>query len=291
MSLQKKSSKAGLIFISIWLFGLITLKLGPFLISFVLSFTDYSLIKKPNFIGIQNYINMFQDPVFYISLKATFLYVFFTVPVQLSFALFVANILNYNIRGVNFFRTAYYIPSILGGSIAVSILWKFLFSKVGFINIFLSYFSIPPIEWLSDPNIAIYTISLLRVWQFGSSMVIFLAALQNVPKDLYEAATIEGASKWTVFTRITIPIISPVIFFNFILQLINAFQEFNSPYLITQGGPLNSTNLLSLLIYTNAFGFYKMGYASAISWFLFIIIMIFTLLIFKTQKNWVHYAD
>ena len=195
MSLQKKSSKAGLIFISIWLFGLITLKLGPFLISFVLSFTDYSLIKKPNFIGIQNYINMFQDPVFYISLKATFLYVFFTVPVQLSFALFVANILNYNIRGVNFFRTAYYIPSILGGSIAVSILWKFLFSKVGFINIFLSYFSIPPIEWLSDPNIAIYTISLLRVWQFGSSMVIFLAALQNVPKDLYEAATIEGASK------------------------------------------------------------------------------------------------
>ena len=216
---------------------------------------------------------------------------FITVPIKLAFALFIANILNYKLKGINFFRTAYYIPSILGGSVAIAVLWRFLFSDQGLINIIIGYLGIEPISWLGDPKYALFTVSLLRAWQFGSAMVIFLAALKNIPEDLYESARIEGASKTMQFIHITIPMISPVIFFNFIMQLIQAFQEFNGPYIITGGGPLNSTKLLPLLIYDNAFNYYQMGYASAISWVLFVIIMVFTVFSFRSQKYWVHYSD
>jgi oligogalacturonide transport system permease protein len=281
----------GLLFIAPWLLGLLVFTLIPFIASFYLSFTDYKLVTSPKFIGLGNYIKALNDPDFRISFVNTLKYVFLTVPIKLAFALFIAQILNFKLKGVNFFRTAYYIPSILGGSVAIAILWRFLFAADGLINMITGMVGIPAVNWLGDPKMALFTISLLRVWQFGSAMVIFLAALKNIPEELYEAARIDGASKTKMFLNITIPMITPVVFFNFIMQLVQAFQEFNGPYIITGGGPLKSTTLLPLLIYNNAFSYFNMGYASAISWFLFAVIMIFTLLTFRSQKYWVHYSD
>ncbi len=281
----------GLLFITPWILGLLLFTLIPFIASFYLSFTEYKLVTPPNFIGIKNYITAVNDPDFVLSFKNTLKFVFITVPIKLAFALFIAQILNFKLRGVNFFRTAYYIPSILGGSVAIAILWRFLFAADGLINMMTGAIGIPAVNWLGDPKMALFTISLLRVWQFGSAMVIFLAALKNVPAELYEAARIDGASKIRMFFSITLPLITPIIFFNFLMQLIQAFQEFNGPYIITGGGPLNSTTLLPLLIYNNAFRYFNMGYASAISWFLFLVIMIFTLIVFRSQKYWVHYSE
>lgn len=288
---MKHSKYTGYLYILPWIIGILVFSLFPFVSSFIISFTDYNLIDEASFIGLKNYKNMFQDELFRKSLWNTIKYVFMTVPVKLAFALFIAHILNFKLKGVNIFRTAYYIPSILGGSVAISVLWKFLFADTGLINIALGVFGIEGISWLGNPKYALFTISLLRSWQFGSAMVIFLAALKNIPEDLYEAAKIDGASKFRTFISITVPMITPVIFFNFIMQLVQAFQEFNAPYIITGGGPLKSTYLLPLMIYENTFGYYKMGYGSAMSWFLFFIIMIFTAITFSSQKHWVHYSD
>ena len=285
------SKNTGLLFIMPWFLGLLVFRIVPFMLSLGLSFTNYKLINTPSFIGLENYKTMLADEYFRTSFVNTFKYVFLTVPFKLSFALFIAYILNFKLKGVNFFRTAYYIPSILGGSVAIAILWRFIFSQDGLVNMITGIFGIPAVNWLGDPKTALFTVSLLRVWQFGSAMIIFLAALRNVPTELYEAAEIDGASKIAVFFKITLPILTPVIFFNFVMQLVEAFQEFKGPYLITQGGPRNSTMLLPLLIYNNAFAYFKMVYASAIAWTLFIVIMIFTVFTFKSQKHWVHYSD
>ncbi|SHI69947.1 oligogalacturonide ABC transporter membrane protein [Geosporobacter subterraneus DSM 17957] len=281
----------GMLYITPWLIGIIVFTAFPFITSFVLSFTNYNLMSAPKFIGLQNYITMFRSPDFRKAFGVTFRYVAITVPLKLAFALFIAYILNFKIKGVNFFRTAYYLPSILGGSVAISILWRFLFADTGLINIFLGFLGFQSISWLGNPTYAIFTLSLLRVWQFGSPMVIFLAALKNIPESLYEAAKIDGASKVSMFFKITLPLITPVVFFNFIMQLIQAFQEFNAPYIITGGGPLKSTYLLPLMIYDNSFKYFKMGYGSALSWFLFVVIMIFTAITFRSEKYWVHYSD
>lgn len=281
----------GMLYITPWLIGIIVFTAFPFITSFVLSFTNYDLMSAPKFIGVQNYITMFRSPDFRKAFGVTFRYVAITVPLKLAFALFIAYILNFKIKGVNFFRTAYYLPSILGGSVAISILWRFLFADTGLINIFLGFLGFQSISWLGNPTYAIFTLSLLRVWQFGSPMVIFLAALKNIPESLYEAAKIDGASKVSMFFKITLPLITPVVFFNFIMQLIQAFQEFNAPYIITGGGPLKSTYLLPLMIYDNSFKYFKMGYGSALSWFLFVVIMIFTAITFRSEKYWVHYSD
>ncbi|WOO87087.1 sugar ABC transporter permease [Mollicutes bacterium LVI A0039] len=275
-----------------WFLGVVLLKIVPFLISFVLSFTSYNLIDSPSFIGFGNYIKMFtDDPIFAKSIVATFKYAFITVPLVLVVSLMVATILNFKIKGVNFFRSVYYIPSILGGNVAVAILWQSLFANDGIINMVLGVFNIDAIPWLVNPNTALFTIGLLRAWQFGSTMVIFLAALQNVPKSLYEAAEIDGAGKIKQFFNVTLPIITPVVLFNFVMGLVHAFQEFNAPYLITDGGPMHSTYLMNMYIYESAFTTYNMGYASALSWVLFIIIMVFTLMVFRSSKYWVHYSD
>ncbi|MEW9121914.1 MAG: sugar ABC transporter permease [Thermotaleaceae bacterium] len=281
----------GLLYITPWLIGIVVFTAFPFITSFILSFTNYDLMSTPKFIGLQNYITMFNSPDFRKAFGVTFRYVMITVPLKLAFALFIAYILNFKIKGVNFFRTAYYLPSILGGSVAISMLWRFLFSDTGLINIFLGFLGFEGISWLGNPTYAIFTLSLLRVWQFGSPMVIFLAALKNIPESLYEAAKIDGASKASMFFKITLPLITPVVFFNFIMQLIQAFQEFNAPYIITGGGPLKSTYLLPLMIYDNSFKYFKMGYGSALSWFLFVVIMIFTVITFRSEKYWVHYSD
>jgi len=275
-----------------WIIGFVVFKLNPFYNSLVLSLQQNNLIREPKWVQLQNYQKLlFEDELFKTSLMVTFKYVFLTVPLVLVFALFIAYILNFKIKGVNFFRTAYYIPSILGGSVAVSIVWKFIFGNDGVINAMLDMVGLEPVMWLTDTRYALIVLSLLKAWQFGSVMVIFLSALQGVPQSLYEAASIDGAGKWRSFFTITVPMITPVILFNGVQLLVKSFQEFNSAYLISDGGPLNSTYLLNLFIYKNAFSSFKMGYASAASWIMFLIIMVFTAIIFKSSNYWVHYND
>lgn len=288
---MENSRFLGLAYLSPYIIGLLAFTAVPFIASFGLSFTDYDLLSPAKWVGFENYIDLFtKDRTFQKSLSVTLFYVFITVPLKLTFALFIAYILNYKLKFINIFRTAYYVPSILGGSIAIAILWRYIFANTGLVNLMLAGLGLEPVNWFGDPQNALFTITLLRVWQFGSAMVIFLAALQSIDKSLYEAAAIEGAGKIRIFFYITIPLITPVIFFNLIMQMVQAFQEFNGPYIITEGGPLKSTYLLSLYIYEEAFKSFDMGYASAIAWVLFIIIMALTLVAFWSSRKWVYYA-
>lgn len=281
----------GLVYLSPYIIGLMVFTALPFAASFYLSFTDYNLMSAPVFIGLDNYWKLFTgDRTFRKSLWVTLVYVFTTVPLKLAFALFIAVILNYKLKFINFFRTAFYVPSILGGSIAIAVMWRYLFADVGIVNMALQGIGLEPVNWFGDPTNALFTITLLRLWQFGSAMVIFLAALQSIDKSLYEAASIDGAGKFATFWHITMPLITPVIFFNLIMQMVQAFQEFNGPYIITQGGPLKSTYLLPLYIYEEAFKRFDMGYASAIAWVLFVIIMVLTVIAFWSSRHWVYYA-
>lgn len=281
----------GLVYILPWLIGMVFLTLYPFINALIISFTDYNLVRDPNFIGLANYTKLFKDEDFLGTLTATLKYTVITVPLQLAFALFIAYILNFKLKGINFFRTAYYIPSLLGGNVAVAVLWRFLFQQDGLINRIIGVVGIQPVAWLSSPGGAMSVIVILKVWQFGSAMLIFLAALKDVPQDLYEAASVDGSTKLHSFIHITMPLITPTIFFNLVMQLVNAFQEFNGPYLVTGKGPLNATYLTSMYIYDNAFKYFNMGYASAASWILFLIIVAVTLILFATQDKWVYYSD
>ena len=282
----------GFILIPPWLIGFCIFKLYPFVSSLVYSFTDYDLFKGvQNVVGFQNYIDAFTKPKNVKALQVTFTYAFMTVPLKLIFALFIAYILNFKIKGVGLFRTAYYVPSILGGSVAIAVLWKALFKNDGVINTILAMLGFESINFLADKNWALFIICLLRVWQFGSAMVLFLAALKGVPEDLYEAASIDGATKGRQFLSITIPLISPVIFYNLVTQLVQAFQEFNGPYIITNGGPRNATTLISVIVYNTAFKDYKVGMSSAMAWVMFVIVMVLTVIAFVSQKKWVYYSD
>ena len=281
----------GLLFILPWLIGFLVLKGYPFLSSLVYSFSDESLFEGISRWGVFNYIKIFTDRKIKTGFMTTFKYAFMTVPLKLIFALFIAYILNFKIKGVKMFRTVYYIPSILGSSVAIAVLWKAIFKDDGIVNMILGFFGVAGPHWLSNKTAALFIICLLRVWQFGSTMVIFLAALKGVSPDLYEAASLDGAGKWRQFFTITVPLITPVIFYNLVTQLVQAFQEFNGPYIITQGGPRGATTLVSLLIYNNAFKKYDMGLASAQAWVLFIILMIFTAILQYSQKHWVYYSD
>ena len=276
----------GFILILPWLIGFCIFKLYPFVSSLVYSFTDYDLFKGvQNVVGFQNYIDAFTKPKNVKALQVTFTYAFMTVPLKLIFALFIAYILNFKIKGVGLFRTAYYVPSILGGSVAIAVLWKALFKNDGVINTILAMLGFESINFLADKNWALFIICLLRVWQFGSAMVLFLAALKGVPEDLYEAASIDGATKGRQFLSITIPLISPVIFYNLVTQLVQAFQEFNGPYIITNGGPRNATTLISVIVYNTAFKDYKVGMSSAMAWVMFVIVMVLTVIAFVSQKK------
>ena len=282
----------GFVLILPWLIGFCIFKLYPFVSSLVYSFTDYDLFRGvQNVVGFQNYIDAFTKAKNVKALKVTFTYAFMTVPLKLIFALFIAYILNFKIKGVGLFRTAYYVPSILGGSVAIAVLWKALFKNDGVVNTILTMLGFESINFLADKNWALFIICLLRVWQFGSAMVLFLAALKGVPEDLYEAASIDGATKGRQFLSITIPLISPVIFYNLVTQLVQAFQEFNGPYIITNGGPRNATTLISVIVYNTAFKDYKVGMSSAMAWVMFVIVMILTIVAFVSQKKWVYYSD
>jgi len=242
----------GYLYILPWIVGFLVFQLYPFIASFFYSFTDLTMLSSPKFIGLENYHRILtQDPVFRNSLLVTLKYVIFTVPFKLAFALFIAMLLNMKFRTINIFKTGYYLPSILGTCVGISILWRVLFSRAGMINMMLAAFNIAPIDWLGNPDLALYTVSTLSVWQFGSSMVIFFAALKQIPSTCYEAAMVDGAGRVRIFFNVTIPLISPVILFNLVMQTIFAFQQFTAPYLITGGGPINSTYLYSLLLYDN----------------------------------------
>lgn len=286
-----EDKKLGFLFVLPFVLGVLLFKLFPFVTSFALSFTQYDIIDPPQWIGLQNYRELFgDDPLFRKSLGVTLWFAALAVPLRVGFALFVAHVLNYKLRGINFFRSAFYLPSILGGSIAVAVLWRFIFSKYGLVNLVLIKLGFEPVAWLADEHFSMWTIVLLFTWQFGSAMVIFLAALQNVPASLYEAAECDGASRWQQFWRITVPLITPVIFFNLIMQMVHAFQEFNGPYLITEGGPLNSTYVLALHIYEQSFRFFNLGYGAALSWVLLAVVAVLSGISFWSSRYWVFYA-
>ena len=282
----------GLLFISPWIIGFLVLQLYPFITSLIYSFAEYNIMSSPKFIGIQNYVQLLtRDREFWNSLRVTVIYTLFTVPGKLVVALLVAVLMNKNMRGVNAIRTIYYLPSLFGGSIAVSILWKLMFQNTGIINQIIGLVGVQPVKWLGNPNTAMPVIIMLNLWQFGSAFVMFLAALKNVPSELYEAAEIDGAGRVVQFFRITLPQISSIIFFNIIMQTITALQSFTGPMVITGGGPLKATYVLGLKLYTEAFSYYKMGYACAISWVIFILIMAVTGVLFRFSSMVVYYED
>lgn len=286
-----ENKRIGFMFVLPFVIGVLGFKLFPFVMSFALSFTQYDFINPPQYIGLENYQELAtKDPLFRKSLSVTLLFVVLGVPLRVGFALLMAHVLNFKLRGINFFRSAYYLPSILGGSIAAAIMWRFIFSQNGLVNIVMAKLGLQPIAWLADEHYALWTVVLLFTWQFGSAMVIFLAALQNVSTSLYEAAEIDGASKTQQFFRITVPLITPVIFFNLIMQMVHAFQEFNGPYMITEGGPLHSTYVLSLYIYDQSFKYFNLGYGSALSWVLFALVASLSAISFITSKYWVFYS-
>ena len=292
-NLKSKSinNLTGYIMILPWLIGFFLLYLIPMISSIYYSFTNYNLLNKAEFIGFSNYKRMlFNDATFWKSLGVTFYYVFALVPLRLIFALFIAMLLNNKMKFSGVYRAFYYIPSIVGGSVAVSIVWRQLFGNDGVIMSLLALMGIEQkVSFIGNPSTAIWTIILLGVWQFGSSMLIFLAALKQIPESLYESAMIDGANRWNKFTRITLPMLTPIIFFNLVLQTINGFKAFTESYIVTQGGPLDNTLLYTLYLYRRAFTYFDMGYSCALAWVLVGIIAVLTLLIFRSQTIWVYY--
>ena len=260
MKYYERKNYTGLLYISPWIFGFLLFKLYPFVMSLVYSFTEFNILDKPKFIGFDNYIYMFtRDKLFFPALKNTLAYVFMTVPMKLAFALFIAVLLNLKLKNINIFRTAYYLPSIFGGSVAVSILWRFLFMKEGIINKFIGFFSIKPVDWLGNPDIALFTVSLLAVWQFGSSMVIFLAALKQIPNELYEAAIVDGASKLKRIWHIDLPSIQSTIIILMIMSVGSIMSTgFEKIYLMQNNLNLRTSEVIDTYVY-------KIGLASPIA--------------------------
>lgn len=299
MSKKKKALKfgnnnaIGYILIAPWLIGFLIMYAIPMVISLYFSFTKYNLLSAPRFIGIDNFTRMFiHDPSFWKSLGVTFYYVFMLVPLRLIFAFIVAMLLNSKRKFLGLYRAVYYVPSIVGGSVAVSIVWKQIFGNDGVAMSLLSIIGIhQKISFIGNPSTAIWTIISLGVWQFGSAMLIFLAAIKQLPKSIYESASIDGAGFFRQVFKITIPMLTPVIFFNLILQIINAFKAFTESYIITQGGPMDSTLFYVLNLYRKSFTYFEMGYSSAMAWVLVAIIGIFTAVLFKSQTAWVHYES
>lgn len=285
------SPLAGYLFISPWLIGFAVLTVWPMILSLYYTFTDFSLLSPPRWIGIQNFKEISEDRYFYNSLRVTFTFVLTSVPARLIFALLVAMLLNKKMRGIGFYRTIIYLPSLIGGSVAVAVLWKNIFGINGFINHIVPLFGIDPKNWIGTPGTALGTLVTLSVWQFGSAMIIFLAGLKQIPSELYEASSVDGASRLRQFFTVTLPLLSPVIFFNLIMGVINSFQSFTAAFVVTNGGPLNSTEMYALYLYQKAFATLHMGYASALAWILLAIVAVATAINFVASKYWVFYEN
>jgi multiple sugar transport system permease protein len=290
LSLTKKEAIAGYLFIFPWILGFLILRFGPMVASFIFSFTEYTILKPPKFIGLGNFIKMFTtDPNFWISLRVTLSYAAFAVPVGIILSLLIALLLNQKIPGTTIWRTIYYLPSVVSG-VAVSMLWVWIFhSQFGLINVMLRGIGIQGPAWLGDPTYALPALIIMSFWGIGGGMVINLAGLQGIPTELYEAASIDGANTWQRFWGVTLPMLSPVLFFNLVMGVIDAFQYFTNAYVMTNGGPGRATLFYNLFLYQNAFRYYKMGYASALAWVLFLLILVLTLFIFKSSPYWVYY--
>lgn len=293
MNLFKKAmsreSTAGIIFTLPFTVGFLLFMIVPMGISLYYSFCKYDILSPPVFTGLQNFRTMFADETFYKSIKVTFFFAFVSVPLRLIFALLVAMLLLKTTKMTGFYRAAYYLPSIIGGSVAVAILWKRMFATDGVINKLLQMVGIDcKFSWLGDTKTAIWVLIILAVWQFGSSMLIFLSSLKQIPMSLYEAANVDGANGISKFFKITLPLLTPTIFFNLVMQMINGFLAFTQSYIITQGKPMNSTLFYTVYMYQQSFEFYNTGYGAALAWVMLAIIGLITLLLFATKKFWVY---
>lgn len=282
---------AGYFFISPWLVGFFVLTAIPVLASLGLSFTDYHVLsRRVNWVGLGNFQTMLTgDPRYWRSVKATLYYTFVSVPFRLIAALAIAMLLNQGRRLLSVYRALYYAPSVVGGSVAVAVMWREIFGSNGLLNSLLAVVGLGGMLWLGDPRTAIWTLILLAVWQFGSPMLVFLAGLKQVPVELYEAASIDGAGRWQRFAEITLPLLTPVIFFNLVMQTIFSFMVFTQAFIVTGGAPLDTTLFYSLYIYIVSFRYFRMGYGSAMAWVLLFIVAIFTTILFRSSRYWVHY--
>ena len=280
---------AGIIFTMPFTIGFLLFMIVPMGISLYYSFCSYDILSPPVFTGLQNFKTMFADETFYKSIKVTFFFAFVSVPLRLLFALIVAMLLLKSTKMTGFYRAAYYLPSIIGGSVAVAILWKRMFATDGVINKLLQAVGINcTMSWLGNTNTAIWVLIILAVWQFGSSMLIFLSSLKQIPQSLYEAANVDGANGISKFFRITLPLLTPTIFFNLVMQMINGFLAFTQSYIITQGKPMNSTLFYTVYMYQQSFEFYNTGYGAALAWVMLAMIGMITLFLFATKKFWVY---
>jgi len=297
LSLARRESLWAYTFIGPWILGFLIFTVGPMLASLFFSFTEYDIVSAPKWIGLTNYVNLFHDELFWHSLQVTFRFAAFALPLGLIFSYLVAVLLNQKISGINIWRTLYFLPSVIAG-VAVALLWARIFDpKFGILNPFLAQFGIKGPGWLSDPQWAVPALVIMSLWSVGGNVIIYLAGLQGVPTDLYDAAKVDGATAWQRFRHVTLPMTTPVIFYNLILGLIGTFQYFTEVYVITSGnsgggglgGPARSTLFYNLYLYQNAFKYFHMGYASTMAWVLFLIVLGFTLLIFRSSEAWVYY--
>ena len=281
---------AGIICTLPFTFGFLAFTIVPMLMSLYYAFTDYDIKNPPVWAGLKNFIKMFtDDPRFVKSLQVTFYFALTSVPLRLIFALLVALLLLRTTKATSFYRAAYYLPSIIGGSVAVSILWKRMFAKEGVVNAILGMFGIhTTLAWLGNKHTAIWVLVVLAVWQFGSSMLIFLSSLKQIPQSLYEAARVDGSNKWQQFWKITLPLLTPTIFFNLVMQMINGFLAFTQCYIITQGKPMDSTLFYTVYMYEQSFQFNNAGYGAAMAWVMLLIIALITAILFGTKKFWVY---
>lgn len=293
-ALKKADNRAAYMFLLPWFAGIILITALPMLASLYLSFTNYAVIGLPSFVGFDNYVRLFtSDRRFIASIWVTLKYVGFSVPLVLLFSLTIAVALNRGLRGLAIYRSLFYVPSLIGASVGIGLLWKEVFGERGVVNDILALFGVAGRGWINNPTFALPSVIALNVWTFGASMVIFLAALRQIPESYYEAASIDGANAWQRFRRITLPLITPVIFFNTVLLLINSFQSFTQAFVVSngRGGPVDSTLLYSLYLYQQAFQQLQMGYASAMAWILLIAIGLATALMFWSSRYWVFYGD
>ncbi|WP_416959996.1 carbohydrate ABC transporter permease [Streptomyces sp. Agncl-13] len=282
------------VFLAPWILGVVLLTLAPMAVSLYLSFTDYNLFDPPKWVGLRNYSDMFTaDPRYWRSVGTTLLYVVVAVPLKLAIALGVALLLSNTRKAKGFYRSAFYAPSLLGASMAVALVWRALYNDGGTVDELLSSIGIHTGGWVSDPHLAVFVVALLSAWQFGAPMVIFLAGLQQIPADLYEAAALDGAGRWRRFASVTLPMLSPVVFFNLVLETIQSFQVFTPAFAISggSGGPADSTEFYTLYLYERGFTASHMGYASAMAWVLLLAIGAVTLVLFRTSRSWVFYAN
>ena len=276
----------GLFLITPFIIGSILFIIYPFVCSFATGLTEYDGIHSPEFIGFDNYKKMLTDESFLKAVGVTFKYTAIFVPLKIIVSLLTAVLLSMNIKGMGVYRTVFYIPSILGSNLAVAIMWQYLFTKNGLANQFLEMLGIPSVSWYGDEKYAIFIIILLRLWEYGSTMIIFMTALKNIPKEYYEASRVDGCGSIRAFFSITLPLIKNTIFINVILQTISALQEFNAPYMITSGNPMKSTYTIGMLIYDEMFSYHNAGYANAVSWILFVLTAVIIFIMFRiAEKN------